>query len=211
MPFNGTTAGGSLLLAPAERVDLLFDFSAHAGQKIILYTDTPAPFPMGDPLNDYFPGLNPNKNPVNALTPPGFGPNTRVIMRFNVVPASGADMPLAITPATDLRLGNDPLLMPLGATALPAGVPVRQLTLNETFDLHGRLAQLLGTNVLQPGGGFGQSYMNTADRNRAARSGRGLADRQPHGGHASDPLPPGERAGALAPALLELQATASRT
>src|SRR4051812_8784857 len=162
VPFNGTTAGGSLLVAPAERVDLLFDFSAHAGQKIILYTDTPAPFPMGAPSNDYFPGLNVNKNPVNALTPPGSGPNTRVIMRFNVVPASGADMALGLTTATDLRIGNDPLPIPLGATALPAGMPVRQLTLNETFDLNGRLAQLLGTNLLQPGGSYGQTYMNTA-------------------------------------------------
>jgi spore coat protein A, manganese oxidase len=33
VPFNGTAAGGSLLLAPAERVDVLFDFSAHAGQR----------------------------------------------------------------------------------------------------------------------------------------------------------------------------------
>jgi len=161
IPFNGTAAAGSLLLAPAERADVLFDFSAHAGQKIILYTDTPAPFPAGDPLNDYFPGLNPNKNPVNGLTPAGSGPNTRVIMRFNVVAAAGADVPLALVPGSDLRIGNDPLPMPLGATALPAGVPVRQLTLNEAFDLHGRLTQLLGTNVLQPGGGFGQAYMNT--------------------------------------------------
>ena len=169
IPFNGTTAGGSLLMAPAERIDLLFDFSAHAGQKIILYTDTPAPFPMGDPRNDYFPGLNPNKNPVNRLTPPGSGPNSRVIMRFNVVAATGADMPLAITPATDLTGGNDPLLAPLGVTALPP-LPVRQLTLNESFDLHGRLQQLLGTNVLQPAGGYGQPYMNTSTENVAAGS-----------------------------------------
>ena len=162
VPFNGTTAGGSLLMAPAERLDVLFDFSAHVGQKIILYTDTPAPFPGGAPINDYFPGLNPNKNPVNGLTAPGFGPNTRVIMRFNVVPASGADIALGINTATDLRAGNDPLPVTLGTSVLPAGIPVRQLTLNEAFDLNGRLQQLLGTNVLQPGGGYGQTYMNTA-------------------------------------------------
>jgi spore coat protein A len=167
VPFNGTTAGGSLLLAPAERVDALFDFSAHAGQKIILYTDTPAPFPGGAPINDYFPGLNVNKNPVNGLTPPGFGPNTRVIMRFNVVPATSADAPLSITGATNLTAGNDPLPVPLGATALPAGIPVRQLTLNEAFDLHGRLTQLLGTN-LPVAGGFGQAYMDTSTENVAA-------------------------------------------
>lgn len=162
VPFNGTAAGGSLLLAPAERVDVLFDFSAHAGQKIILYTDTPAPFPMGSPLNDYFPGLN-NKNPVNAATLPGFGPNTREIMRFNVVPATSVDAPLTITPATNLAAGNDPLLTPLGVTAPPPGAITRQLTLNEDFDGHGRLIQFLGTNVRLGGAvGFGRPYDSAA-------------------------------------------------
>ncbi len=98
--YNPAVMGGSLLLAPAERSDLLFDFSAHSGQKLILYTDTPAPFPGGDSRNDYFPGLNVNKNPVNAVTPNGFGPNTRVIMRFNVVPATSVDPPLNIRKGT---------------------------------------------------------------------------------------------------------------
>jgi spore coat protein A len=161
VPFNGTTAGGSLLLAPAERVDVLFDFSAHAGQNIILYSDTPAPFPMGSPLNDYFPGLN-NKNPVNAATLPGFGPNTREIMRFKVVAATSVDPPLAITPATNLAPGNDPLLTPLGVTAPPPGAITRQLTLNEDFDGHGRLIQFLGTNVRLGGAvGFGRPYDST--------------------------------------------------
>jgi FtsP/CotA-like multicopper oxidase with cupredoxin domain len=161
-PFNGTTAGGSLLLAPAERADLLFDFSAHAGQRIILYTDTPAPFPGGDPRNDYFPGLNVNNNPVNGLSLHGFGPNTREIMRFKVVPASGAaDPPLTLTKSTDLTAGNDRLPVPFGVTALPPGVPVRQLTLNEDFDEHGRLIQFLGTNVPLPGAvTFGRTYMD---------------------------------------------------
>jgi spore coat protein A, manganese oxidase len=166
VPFNGTTAGGSLLLAPAERVDVLFDFSAHAGQKIILYTDTPAPFPMGDPRNDYFPGLNPNKNPVNAATLPGFGPNTREILRFNVVPATSADAPLTIGKTTNLTAGNDPLPVPLGVTTPPPGVTTRQLTLNEDFDGHGRLIQLLGTNVPLGGAvGFGRPYESTTTEN----------------------------------------------
>jgi spore coat protein A, manganese oxidase len=161
VPFNGTTAGGSLLLAPAERVDVLFDFSRHAGQKLILYTDAPAPFPDGDPRNDYFPGFNVRKNPVNLMTSAGSGPNTREIMRFNVVPASSEDPPLAITRATNLAPGNDPLLVPLGVTTPPPGVPVRQLTLNETFDDHGRLIQYLGTNTQLLAGTFGRPYMST--------------------------------------------------
>lgn len=163
VPFNGTPAGGSLLLAPAERVDVLFDFSAHAGQKIILYSDTPAPFPGGDPRNDYFPGFNTNKNPVNGTTLPGFGPNSRCIMRFNVVPATGKDQPLTLNKATDLTAGNDPLPVPVGVTALPPGVPVRQLTLNETTDEHGRLIQYLGTNTPLNLAlyGFGRPYTAT--------------------------------------------------
>ena len=167
VPFNGTTAGGSLLLAPAERADVIFDFSAHAGQKIVLYTDTPAPFPMGDPRNDYFPGLNPNKNPVNGLTPAGFGPNTRVILRFNVVAATGTDTALGIKRGSAMP-GIDPLLAPLGVTALPPGVPVRQLTLNETFDQYGRLQQLLGTNVPNAVGGYGRLFMDQATETPSA-------------------------------------------
>ena len=161
VPFNGTVTGGSLILAPAERADVLFDFSAHAGQKIILYTDTPAPFPGGDPRNDYFPGFNANKNPVNGTTLPGFGPNTREIMRFNVVAATGSDLPLTINKSTNLAPGNDTLPVPLGVTTPPPGVPVRQLTLNEAFDEHGRLIQFLGTNVAVVPGVFGRTYMST--------------------------------------------------
>jgi spore coat protein A, manganese oxidase len=160
VPFNGTATGGSLLLGPAERSDLIFDFSAHAGQKIILYTDTPAPFPTGDPGYDYFPGLNVNKNPVNGSTLPGFGPNTRVIMRFNVEPATGTDQPLALKKTTNLSAGNDPLPVPSGVTTPPPGVPVRQLTLNEGFDAYGRLIQFLGTNVAVFPGIFSRAYID---------------------------------------------------
>jgi FtsP/CotA-like multicopper oxidase with cupredoxin domain len=117
---------------------------------------------MGDPRNDYFPGLNVNKNPVNGMSLPGFGPNTREIMRFNVVAASSVDPPLTITKATNLTAGNDPLLVPLGVMTPPPGVAVRQLTLNETFDEHGRLIQYLGTNVALPGAAtFSRPYMTT--------------------------------------------------
>ena len=38
-----------ITLAPAERVDVVIDFSTHNGQSIILTNDAPAPFPDGDP------------------------------------------------------------------------------------------------------------------------------------------------------------------
>jgi spore coat protein A, manganese oxidase len=160
IPFNANTLAGSLITSPAERWDMVVDFSGRAGQKVILYNDAPAPFPRGNPLNDYFPGA-PN-NPT--VTDPGYGPDTRQIMRFNVVPATSRDRRLRITPATDLRAGNDPLPLPLGETALPPGVPVRRLTLNETADGYGRLIQTIGTDVPphSVSQGFGRAFMAPA-------------------------------------------------
>jgi hypothetical protein len=130
------------------------DFKDFAGKNIVLYNDAPAPFPMGDPINDYYPG-SPNPTP----TEPGFGPDTRQIMRFNVGTSvtSPKDSPLLITPFTSLRAGNDPLPVVLGRTSLPSNVPVRRLTLNETADEFGRLIQLLGTDRL-PAGHTGQDF-----------------------------------------------------
>jgi len=156
---------GSLITAPAERWDVIVDFSAYAGQKIVLYNDAPAPFPMGSPLNDYFPEAP--GNPTE--TSPGFGPNTRQIMRFNVSTTviGSPDPPLAISEASDLTAGNDPFLatvVPNGIPSVPAGTPVRLLTLNETFDEFGRLIQILGTAVppRNRGAGFGRMFMDPA-------------------------------------------------
>jgi spore coat protein A len=161
-PFNRGAISGSLITAPAERWDLIVDFSGFAGKNVILYSDAPAPFPDGDPLNDYYPG-----GPAPVQTTPGFGPNSRQILRFNVMPATSKDAPLKITAHTSLTAGNDPLPVPLGVTALPPGVTVRPLTLNETFDGYGRLIQMLGTNAqtgTDPSGNplFGKAYMDPA-------------------------------------------------
>ncbi len=162
-PFDPKTLGGSLVTGPAERWDLLVDFSRFAGKKVILYNDAPAPFPSGDPVNDYFPGA-----PDNPTQPkPGFGPNTRQIMRFKVVPATSKDTPLHITTDSNLTPDLTPFLVPPGTAVqggmvhLPPGVKVRQLTLNETFDGYGRLIQLLGTNK-PVNGGFGRAYEDPA-------------------------------------------------
>ncbi len=173
MPFNPATFGGSLTTAPAERWDLIVDFSGYSGKSIILYNDAPAPYPVGDPRNDYFPGWNVNGNPVNGLTQPGFGPNTRVLMKF-VVGAPSADLPLTIDTTTTMP-GVDPFLVPPNSNVSVAGVftpptttaggPIattRQLTLNETFDNWGRLIQLIGTNIAINKGTFGRFYVDTA-------------------------------------------------
>jgi spore coat protein A, manganese oxidase len=157
----------SLIVAPAERPDLIVDFSSVApGTKVVLYSDAPSPFPSGDDRNDYFPGWNVGTglfgigNPVNGTTPPGFGPNTRVLMRFKVVAATSADPTMTINTTTNLVPGIDPTLLPSWGwtddSALP--FPKRFQTLNECFDEYGRLIQILG-NAAEP---FGSPLENTA-------------------------------------------------
>jgi len=143
--------GGSLLTGPAERWDIVVDFSAFAGKSVILYNDTPAPFPGGDPLND---------GPIATDADGRTILLNQMLLRFDVAPTitGAADPPLAITDgfrlAANAASGIDPALVsawgrittaPLPA---PAGVKVRRLTLNELFDEHGRLIQMVGTNRL---------------------------------------------------------------
>ena len=80
----------SLLLAPAERADVIVDFSRFAGKTLILYNDAPAAFPARVPSYDYYTGA-PDLSPVGAPSIlPGYGPNTRTIMQVVVanVPAA---------------------------------------------------------------------------------------------------------------------------
>ena len=56
MTFGNATAY-TLLLAPAERADIIVDFTdVPFGSTLILYSDSPSPFPGGDPRNDYYTG-----------------------------------------------------------------------------------------------------------------------------------------------------------
>jgi len=74
----------SLLLAPAERADVIVDFSKYAGKTLILYNDAPAAFPARVPSYDYYTGA-PDLSPVGAPSIlPGYGPNTRTIMQVKV-------------------------------------------------------------------------------------------------------------------------------
>ena len=64
----------SLLLGPAERADVIVDFSRFAGQTLILYNDAPAAFPARVASYDYYTG-GPDLSPVGAPTTlPGYGP-----------------------------------------------------------------------------------------------------------------------------------------
>ena len=70
--------------------------------------------------------------PGNPTQPkPGFGPNTREIMRFKVVPATSKDAPLQINKDTDLTPDLTHFLVPPGTAVqngvlhLPPGVKVQ--------------------------------------------------------------------------------------
>jgi spore coat protein A, manganese oxidase len=140
-------AGGSLLTGPAERWDVIVDFKGYKGRNLILYNDAPAPFPAGDNVND---------GPRKAGTM-----LNQTIMRFEVgtTVTAPADAPLTIRVATPLAADPnsriDPALVGSWAKAstkpraVPDGVKVRKLTLNEIFDAQGRLIQMLGTNDLR--------------------------------------------------------------
>ena len=74
----------SLAMAPAERADVIVDFSQYAGQTLILYNDAPAAWPARVPTYDYYTGY-PDQSPNGpAMILPGYGPNTRTIMQVKV-------------------------------------------------------------------------------------------------------------------------------
>ncbi|WP_224958612.1 multicopper oxidase domain-containing protein [Geomonas subterranea] len=76
----------SLALAPAERADVIVDFSKYAGQTLILYNDAPAAYPARVASYDYYTG-SPDLSPVGAPgVIPGYGPNTRTVMQIRVNP-----------------------------------------------------------------------------------------------------------------------------
>ena len=78
-------AGHSLYLGPAERADVVVDFSAYSGKTLILYNDAPAPVPAFDNRNDYYTGAPGQTDTGGAPTPqPGYGPNTRTILQVVV-------------------------------------------------------------------------------------------------------------------------------
>ena len=109
--WNSVTKKG-LYLAPAERADVIVDFSQYAGKTLILYSDAPAPVPLFDVRNDYYTG-DPDQSGVGGAptTLAGYGPNTRTIMQVRV----------AGPPATPVAFNSVPL-----QTALPAAYAATQ-------------------------------------------------------------------------------------
>jgi len=110
----------TLFLGPAERADVIIDFTKFAGKTLILYNDSPAPVPGFDPRIDYY-TANPNLVDTGGApsTLPGYGPNTRTIMQIRVLGAGGVATPNDYNPSTLTAL----------QTALPAAFAASQDTI----------------------------------------------------------------------------------
>jgi len=147
----------NLLLAPAERADLIIDFRGTdptiANRKYILYSDSPAPFPGGDIRNDYYAsGQATDMQAIGGApaTTAGMGPDTRCLMRFVVTGADTGEPDFA-TLVNDLNahLGptftaTQPTPFPLPPTPVPNSTTEVKV-LGEDNDQFGRLRQVLGT------------------------------------------------------------------
>ena len=168
----------TLLLGPAERADVIVDFSqVPAGSTLILYNDAPAPVPAFDPRYDYYTG-DPDQSTTGGAptTQPGYGPNTRTIMQFQVQPGTPAppydlatlqaqlpvayakSQPKPIVPETayDAAFGTttpgDTYARiqdtTLTWTGLTAPVPMQPKAIQELFDTdYGRMNATLGTEL----------------------------------------------------------------
>ncbi|MGA2936983.1 MAG: hypothetical protein ABSF52_07785 [Syntrophobacteraceae bacterium] len=92
------TTGHALMMAPAERADVVVDFgTVPKGSVLIMYNDNPAPTPTIDPRTDLYtdsvdytgtdvlPSTGNNQGGAPP-TAPGWGPNTRTIMQVVVDP-----------------------------------------------------------------------------------------------------------------------------
>ena len=175
---NGNVVGYNtaynLALGPAERADIIIDFSnLREGDTLILYSDAPAPYPGPDSRNDYFTG-DPDQSAIGGApsTHAGMGPNTRTLMQFRVVKRAGAADPPQMSLLQAFAVPNSgykPLLPPVAANPMPqvarptGAIKTRVLTLNEDFDEFGRLIQMEGTNEPSTPNkdgstGFGRAY-----------------------------------------------------
>ena len=165
----------SLMLGPAERADIIVDFSGvPAGSKLILYNDAPAPVPAFDPRYDYYTG-DPDQRSTGGApsTMAGYGPNTRTIMQFQVSGAASptfdttalanalpiaykASQPAPIIPEkaygapadTYSRIASTSVTFTPANTTSPITVGMQPKAIQELFELtYGRMNATLGVEL----------------------------------------------------------------
>ncbi|MBT0653147.1 multicopper oxidase domain-containing protein [Geomobilimonas luticola] len=134
--------GGTLFLGPAERGDVIVDFSQYAGKTLILYNDAPTAFPALDPHYDYYTGA-PDRTDIGGYTaiPAGYGPNIRTVMQIKVnAGANSTATPDYYNPATLTALqdafkttATAPGAFSLGQDPIVVGQTAYNSTYNTTF------------------------------------------------------------------------------
>jgi len=104
----GIVKDTALALMPAERADVVVDFSQYAGETLIVYNDAPAAWPAGVSNYDYWTGAPDYRDSggygaggtFNAVTGvfdgghgplPGLAPNTRTVMQIVVSGTKGVN------------------------------------------------------------------------------------------------------------------------
>jgi FtsP/CotA-like multicopper oxidase with cupredoxin domain len=121
----GNVKEKALFLGPAERADVLVDFSNFAGATLILYNDAPAPNPAWDLRLDYYTGNFDNTDTGGAFSVvPGYGPNSRTLMQIRVSTNGGTnthpvddlgniDLPALTTAVqTAFKTSQEPIIVP---------------------------------------------------------------------------------------------------
>ena len=219
-------ASHALFMGPAERADVIVDFSAYSGKTLILYNDAPAPVPAFDSRNDYFTGTEDQTDVGGAPTTlPGYGPNTRTVMQVvvdatapNTVPFSLATLQAAL-PGIFASTQDPPIVpeMAYGAvsdtyvriedTSLSFGA-VTALTLT---DAGSGYTSAPAVTIAAPGGG-GQTATATATMGGGYLS--GIAITNGGSGYTAAPavtFSGGGGSGAVATAVLAARSLASIT
>ncbi|MGZ6224725.1 MAG: multicopper oxidase domain-containing protein, partial [Syntrophales bacterium] len=127
----------TLFMGPAERADVIIDFSkVPNGSKIILYNDAPAPVPGFDPRLDYYtgsPDLTTTGGAPTILA--GYGPNIRTIMQFRVSGPKSPSFNLAALQAAlpgAFAASQPPPIVP--ETTYPAPFTAATDTYSKIFD-----------------------------------------------------------------------------
>ena len=122
----GNVKEKALYLGPAERADVVVDFSNFAGSTLILYNDAPAPMPAWDLRLDYFTGNFDTTDTGGAFSViPGYGPNSRTLMQFRVS-GSGGNHPVDDLGSLDMakltnavqtafKTSQEPIIVPQSA------------------------------------------------------------------------------------------------
>ena len=152
----------SLLIGPAERHDVIVDFSQFAGQTLILYNDAPAAFPARDPRYDYYTGNGDYRDTGGApSTLSGYGPNTRTMMQIKVA-AAAAPVVAFDDPANTTTDGLAKLENAFKSTSL-GGLGVFETSQHPIVVGQGAYNSAYGTNFQETGplAGLVQIYDNS--------------------------------------------------